>query len=119
MHELSIAQNIIEIVKQNVPTEELQSVTSINLKIGEFSGVDIDSLEFGFEAITSGTELENSKLTIEKIPFVFKCHNCGINTTNEFGISICPKCNGTNTKIISGLEIEIIEVILKNEMMSV
>lgn len=113
MHELSIAQNIVDIVKQNIAENELSSVAVIKLKIGEMSGVVTDSLEFGFQAITSGTVLETAKLDIEKIPFVFKCNSCGKQSTNEFGITVCPECGGTDTNIISGLEMQIVEVELK------
>lgn len=116
MHELSIAQNIVDIVKQNVSENELSCVDSIKLKIGEMAGVVTDSLEFGFQAITSGTELESAKLVIEKIPFVYKCNVCGKESTNEYGITICPVCNGTDTLVISGLEMQIVEVELKESI---
>jgi hydrogenase nickel incorporation protein HypA/HybF len=115
MHELAIAQNIVDIIKRNVSENELSNVDSIKLKIGEMAGVVTDSLEFGFQAITSGTELELAKLTIEKIPFVFKCNACGKESTNEYGITVCPECNGTDTNIISGLEMQIVEVELRDE----
>jgi len=110
MHELSIAQNIVEIVSQSVPADELENVTTIKLKIGEMAGVVSDSLEFGFMAITSETGLENAKLQIEKVPFVFKCNECGKESGNEFGMTICPHCGGSDTTIISGMEIQVIEV---------
>ena len=113
MHELSIAQNIVEIVRQSVPADEIINVTAIKLKIGEMAGVVADSLEFGFQAITSETELEKAKLQIEKVPFVFKCNECGKESGNEFGMTICPHCNSTDTKILSGMEIQVIEVELK------
>ena len=119
MHELSIAQNIVEIVKLNVPPEELSNVSRIKLKIGEISGVVVDSLEFGFHAITSDTELEHAELGVEKIPFIFKCNSCGKKSTNEFGITVCSECGETDTNIISGLEMQIVEVELKEEAPSI
>ena len=115
MHELSIAQNIVEIVRQSVPADEITNITAIKLKIGEMAGVVADSLEFGFQAITSETELEKAKLQIEKVPFVFKCNECGKESSNEFGMTICPHCNSTDTKILSGMEIQVIEVELKEK----
>lgn len=113
MHELSIAQNIVEIVRQSVPANELENVTAIKLKIGEMAGVVSDSLEFGFMAITSETELKNAKLQIEKVPFVFKCSACGKESGNEFGMTLCQHCGGTDTTILSGMEIQVVEVELK------
>jgi len=110
MHELSIAQNILEIVKLNVPSNELSEVKSVKLRIGEFGGVVPESLEFCFQAITSGTELEGSVLDIERIPFVVECKSCGETSTNNYGISVCQKCKGIDTKIISGMEMQVVEI---------
>ena len=113
MHELSIAQNILEIVKLNVPSNELSEVKSVKVRIGEFAGVVPESLEFCFQAITSGTELEGSVLDIERIPFVIQCNSCKETSTNDIGIRICQKCGSSDTGIISGIEMHVVEVELK------
>ena len=53
MHELSIAQSIVEIVQQYVPNGETRPVKSVNLKVGEMAGVVPESLDFCFGAITA------------------------------------------------------------------
>ena len=115
MHELSIANDILTIIRQNVPQEELNNIENINVKIGDMSGVVAESLEFCFQAIISETELDNAKLVIEKIPFAVKCNSCGSESTNEFGIRVCSDCNSTDTTVISGLEMQVTEVELKEE----
>ena len=115
MHELSIANDILTIIRQNVPQEELINVENINVKIGDLSGVVAESLEFCFHAIISETGLNNAKLTIEKIPFALKCNSCGRESTNEFGIRVCSNCSSTDTTVISGLEMQVTEVELKTE----
>ena len=110
MHELSLARDIIETVQQNVPKEEICRVKYVVIKIGAFSGVDTDSLKFSFQAITSDTELEGAELEIIDIPFLLKCNSCGETTTNEFGMMICSGCGSGDTEIISGNELQIVEV---------
>ena len=46
MHELSVAQSIIEIIQQHVPASELERVAAVRLKIGAAAGVVPESLEF-------------------------------------------------------------------------
>ena len=116
MHELSIAQDILAIIKQNVPQEELQNIQSVNVKIGEMAGVVPDSLEFCFQAIVSGTEMEASKLVIEKIHFVLECKSCGKTSTNEFGIRICAHCSSPETNVISGLEMQVVDIELNESV---
>jgi hydrogenase nickel incorporation protein HypA/HybF len=113
MHELSIANDILTVIRQNVPQEELSNIENIKVKIGDMCGVVAESLEFCFQAIISETELDKAKLMIEKIPFVLKCNLCGKESSNEFGIRVCPDCGSTDTKVISGLEMQVTEVELK------
>ncbi len=110
MHELSIAQDILEIIRLNVPPDELGQIESVRIKIGEFAGVVSDSLQFSFMAITSGTVMENVKLEITHVPFLIKCNACGKETSNEFGMMICSECGSGDTEIISGSELKVTEV---------
>jgi hydrogenase nickel incorporation protein HypA/HybF len=113
MHELSIAQDILTIIRQNVPQEEVNNISNVKVKIGDMSGIVAESLEFCFQAITSGTEFESVTLKIEKLPFVLKCNSCGIESTNEFGTRVCSNCSSADTVVISGLEMQVTEVELK------
>lgn len=110
MHELSLAKDIVEMVYQYVPANEIKGVKSVIMKVGQFSGVVTDSLKFSYEAITSQTELEGSELEIIDIPFLLKCHNCNNVTGNEFGMMICEECGSSNTEILSGDELKVQEV---------
>jgi hydrogenase nickel incorporation protein HypA/HybF len=112
MHELSIAQNIIEIVHQYVPENELENVEKVCIKIGEVAGIVTESLRFGYSALISDTPLKNSSLEIENIPFIIKCSKCGNECNSNSGITVCNICGSSETKIISGLEMHITEVLL-------
>jgi hydrogenase nickel incorporation protein HypA/HybF len=113
MHELSLATDIIEIVKSSVPPAELHEIESIRIEIGDFAGVVCDSLVFSFMAITQGTELEGAELDIVHRPFLIKCNHCGMESTNEFGLCICTPCGSTDTVLISGSELKVKEVKLR------
>ncbi|MEK7818290.1 MAG: hydrogenase maturation nickel metallochaperone HypA [Bacteroidota bacterium] len=114
MHELSIAQSIVETVKQNVPKEQLTNVLFVNVKVGEISGVIADSLEFSFSAIIAESELQNAKLVIQKIPFTLQCQDCNAIEQNKFGVSLCSSCASTNTKVISGNELQVVDIELED-----
>lgn len=110
MHELSLARDIIDTVQQNVPKEEICRIKYVVVKVGAFSGVVTDSLKFSFQAITSDTELSGAELEIIDIPFLLKCNTCGKTTTNEFGMMICSGCGSVDTEMISGNELQVVEV---------
>ena len=110
MHELSVAQSVVEIVSTAVPKESLSRVTAVRMKVGTMAGVVPESLEFSFQAITAGTVLEHACLTIETIPFRVQCHDCGATSEEELGVVICSQCGSANTTILSGNELYVSEI---------
>jgi hydrogenase nickel incorporation protein HypA/HybF len=110
MHELSIAQNIVEIIHKHIPEAEWEKVASVHLKIGKVAGVVSDSLDFSFQAITAETSLRNTRLEVESIPFRVLCNACGVTTENEVGFTVCSECGSGNTKVLSGSELDITEI---------
>jgi hydrogenase nickel incorporation protein HypA/HybF len=110
MHELSVAQNIVEIIQQHVPESEWERVAAVRLKIGACAGIVPDSLEFSFQALTADSCLGRAKLEIETIPFRIHCHACGTTVENEAGFAVCSQCGSMDTKILSGSEMDITEI---------
>jgi len=114
MHELSIAQEIVNIVNQHLPENGNNSVHSVKVAVGKLSNILPDSLKFCFEAITMNTNLHGAKLEIENIPLTVQCGDCNEKSELDETIFICPKCSGFNLKIISGRELNIIEIELND-----
>jgi len=110
MHELSIAENILDLVKEHVAPPDHRRVTSVKVKIGALAGVVPDSLEFCFTAITSGTSLASAKLQIEHVPAMMECSSCNDTFNSEMGIVLCPRCGNGNTRLISGTELQVTEI---------
>jgi hydrogenase nickel incorporation protein HypA/HybF len=115
MHELSVAQSILDIVQQSVPKDELADVRIVRLKLGTFSGVVADSLDFCFTAITSETPLAKAHLVFEHVPFAVQCRHCQKTFENDIGFVVCPECEGTDTVVLSGRELQVTEIELENE----
>jgi hydrogenase nickel incorporation protein HypA/HybF len=115
MHELSIAQNIVEIIHQYVRSEDRPKVRSVSTIVGEQSGVVADSLTFSYQAITASTVLEQSRLTIEVVPFTIECKKCGAVSNTEMGSIRCPVCGDPHSVIIAGTELRVREIELADE----
>ena len=115
MHELGIAQNILEIVRQSVPKDQMTAVRGIRIRVGQLSGVVPDSLNFCFGAIVSNTEMERANLAIEQVPTTSQCRDCTQRFTIEEFDFVCPMCRSTNLELISGKELEIVEIELADE----
>jgi hydrogenase nickel incorporation protein HypA/HybF len=115
MHELGIAQNILEIVQQSVPEEQAESVRWIRLRIGQLSGIVPDSLEFCFQAIIGDTKMPKAGLAIEQVPTTFQCKKCAYRFQVNDLEFLCPKCSDSDLEVISGRELEIVEIELAEE----
>jgi len=107
MHEVSIIQNVVQIVTEKAIENKFTKVNKVSLKIGELSGVMSESLNFAFKSCIMDTMLEGSTLEIEKVKAVAECVDC----TREFPIDhfnkLCPCCNKFSSNIISGYELYI------------
>ena len=115
MHELSIAQSILEIVYQHVPEDQCSGVRSVKVQVGRLSGVVPESLEFCFSAIIEATPLGEARLDIVLTPVRAHCGECATTFELEGTTFICPSCESIDLEILSGTELQVIEVELNEE----
>ena len=66
MHELSIAEELLQIITTKASQVGIGKINQINLKIGEFSGVLSDALVFAFEMLSKDTISEGARIEIEQ-----------------------------------------------------
>ena len=74
MHEMSIAQNLIDVLKEEMTKHRVKTLRSVRLNIGQMSAIVPDALSFCFQVITDGTELEGVKL-LTLIQILGNSHN--------------------------------------------
>jgi hydrogenase nickel incorporation protein HypA/HybF len=108
MHELSIAQNIADIVQQYVPDD--QAVQWVKVEIGRLSGIVPESLEFCFSAVVSDTPLDGARLKIDLIPIRAACNRCNAEFEVESLAFACPGCGSADLHVISGTQLKVIEI---------
>jgi hydrogenase nickel incorporation protein HypA/HybF len=114
MHELSIAQSIVDIVRDNVGPGDLDRVRSIQVRIGTMAGVVTDSLVFCFSAVAVEAGLTGASLAIESVPLVVRCRTCGTTAGIEPYLFRCGSCDGTELTVVSGREMMVSEVELED-----
>lgn len=111
MHELSIAQSIVEAVEAKASECNASHVKAVRLKIGEASGVVTDSLAFCFEMLTSlEPTLAGAQLLIDSMPHRAYCRYCDREFSVKNYIAQCPTCKEWSNKVVSGTELQILEM---------
>ena len=109
MHELAIAQSMVEIARRHAGGRR---VTRLEVRVGHLRQVVPDSLTFALELVTQGTELEGAQLQIEHVPAAGVCRECGSTVPLPDFPLMCSACGGLDVDVTEGeeLEVESIEV---------
>ena len=115
MHELSIAESILDAVRSELLLHPGARPTRIGLRIGQMAAIDVDSLTFCFEAIVAGTEWESLTLDAKICPAKRLCVDCGI----EFAVvdynAVCSACGSDHTIPTGGDELDFDYLEIENE----
>lgn len=112
MHEMGIATSVLDAAQQEAERHPGSRLLKVGLRIGEWSGVDPDSLRFCFEALVMGCENAPS-LDIEFRIRQNRCPVCGTVFALKDYQTDCPDCGATATEPVSGNELELAYVELE------
>lgn len=106
MHELAIAQQIVELACERRPGARVRRIV---VAVGELSAVLPDALQFCFDVATQETAAEGAVLEIVATPGRGRCRGCGGEVELHGPLGLCT-CGGTDLDWLSGEELEIREV---------
>lgn len=111
MHELGIVFHVVDSIERVGRENNLSSVSSVTLELGEVSGViDTYLLDCWRWAADKSELLRGAELLIEPIPARTVCNACGTTYgTVEHGRT-CPACGSEDTVLVQGNEIEIKQI---------
>ena len=117
MHEISIAENIVGIAEASARDQNALSIRLIRMRLGEFTNIVPEALQFAFEIARQGTIAESAQLEIEIVRMTLFCVVCKAETQPARGVClICGQC-GFPLKIVAGeeMQIEYIDVAMAEE----
>ena len=107
MHELAIAQGILDIALSTAGRHNAASVLGVKVIVGELTGTVTEALEFGFAALAKGTIAENACLSITLIPLTAHCRDCGSQSNIDKYCFACGNCGSHAVEIITGRELKV------------
>ena len=111
MHELGTVFYVIKQVEQLCVENNLSTVGSVTLEIGEVSGIIPKYVQDCWDwAIKDTTYLKNTELKIETLPAVTYCEDCKQTYPTVKYAKICPHCKSEHTYLLSGNEYTIKEI---------
>ncbi len=104
MHELSLAQGLVEQVERVAENEGAGRVVRIVIRIGKYSGVERDAFEFAFPCAAENTLAQDVELIIEELPATVVCCSCKAISHPEIANLACTRCGSTKVEITGGHE---------------
>lgn len=114
MHEMSLAQSIVEIVENVSQQNGNKEVAKIKLTIGEVSGVEIQALMQSLTIASQSTVMEQAEIEIERPEGTAWCMKCAETVPFHRLGNPCPICGGYQLKINGGNEFRVSELELKS-----
>jgi hydrogenase nickel incorporation protein HypA/HybF len=107
MHELSIAQAIVDIATRHAAGRR---VYRVSVRVGHLRQVVPDALQFAFELLVSGTALDGAELAIEEVPAQVRCRACAqLSELRAFPLA-CAACGSLDVEVCAGEELLVDEL---------
>ena len=110
MHELSIAESLLEIIVDECKKHGLERVKKVKLQIGQFAAVVPESLTFCFEMVSRDTVASGALIEIESVGIVARCDVCDFSFEVQDQVFLCPRCGEPALVLLSGRELSVTSI---------
>jgi hydrogenase nickel incorporation protein HypA/HybF len=111
VHELSIAQSLIELATEAAAREGAEFVTRLSVRIGVLSGVVKECLLFSFELAAEDTPCAGAELAVEEVALTVMCPCCDEpKALADLYHFLCPTCGSPTPEILTGRELDLVSV---------
>ena len=107
MHELSIAESLIDMIEENAVIHNFKKVTKITLEIGVLAGIEKSALFFCFDVAAKNTVAEDAELIILDKLAKGICRHCHQNVITSGWYQPCPHCGQMGIEINEGQQMMI------------
>lgn len=107
MHELSLCEQVLELIQQQAHTQQFKQVKTVYLEIGKLSCVEAEAMRFCFDSVVAGSIAEGALLEIEQPEAVAWCSACEQFTQVEQRFEVCSHCGHFPLEIRDGEQMRI------------
>ncbi len=115
MHELSLAGNILDLVRDAARRDGFRRVGQLHLEVGALAGVDADALRFALQAIAPGTCLEQARIRIDTPLGTAWCDACAHAVPIAGFLDPCPACDGTLMQHAGGDQLRVLDLLVRDD----
>lgn len=120
MHELSMAQGIINAVLETAEANNATEVNEISIEVGRLAMINPEQLEFMLGVLIENTIMEDAKVNFEEIPAEIDCHECKfhgeaiLDDSDHYAPLVkCPECGSLSVEILNGKDIVVKNIVIE------
>ena len=110
MHEMSLAEGMLQLVEDGARRNAAAAVKAVWLEIGALAHVEVEALRFCFDAVARGTLAEGARLEIVATPGSAWCMPCGERVAIERIGDACPRCGSYQLQVVQGEDMRLREI---------
>lgn len=110
MHEMSLAEGMLQIVEDTARRNDATKVSVVWLEIGTLAQIERDALRFCFDAVARGGIAEGARLEIVDTPGVAWCVRCSDRVPIAAIGDACPRCGSYQLQVVEGGEMRLKEI---------
>lgn len=107
MHELSLAEDMLDLIIEQARLESFEHVDKVVLEVGCLSHVEPDAMRFCFDSVMKGSIGEAALLEIVTTEGVGFCSLCGKQSTIQHIYDPCQHCDSFGLTITEGDRVRI------------
>jgi hydrogenase nickel incorporation protein HypA/HybF len=115
MHELAIAEGIVDVAERHAAGRRVYAVEVI---VGHLRQVVPSALEFAFELVSRGTSVDGAELRINEVPAAGRCRQCGCESALAGFPLACASCHGVDMEVTAGDELRVESLELEEPVMT-
>jgi hydrogenase nickel incorporation protein HypA/HybF len=113
MHELSIAESIVDIAVRHARG---RPVSRVEVAVGHLRQVVPSALSFAFELVAQGTCVEGAELVLHEVPAAGRCAACGAESRLDGFPLNCRACGSGDVAIVAGEELRVESLDVEEEV---
>lgn len=110
MHEMSIAEGIVQLLEDHARSQHFSRVKQIWLSIGELAGIELSALRFSLDVVTRDTLADGAIIHIDTVPGSGWCLACSQSVAIHARFDACPLCGKHQVQVSSGDEMRVAEL---------
>ena len=110
MHEMSVAEGILQVLEEQAVQQQYNKVNTVWLEIGPLAMIDSDALAFCFEAVMKNSIADGATLHIIKLQGKAFCVQCTETVTITQRYDSCSHCGSYQLQVTQGDEMRIKEL---------